>query len=71
MMLSETLGEFAQHYNTVQLQDSLQHLATLTEEEQLAIVNKIIEQVKKEDEEARKKPKMKKRKDLLPRKLLI
>lgn len=55
MMLSETLGEFAQHYNTVQLQDSLQHLATLTEEEQLAIVNKIIEQVKKEDEEARKK----------------
>lgn len=54
-LLSETLGEFAQHYNTVQLQDSLQHLSTLTKDEQLDIVNKIIEKMKKEDEEARRK----------------
>lgn len=54
-LLSETLGEFSQHYNTVQLQDSLQRLSQLTEDEQIAIINKIIEKVKKEDEEARKK----------------
>ena len=51
-LLGETLGELAVHYNTVQLQDSLQHLSTLTEEEQLKIVEKIIEEVKKEEEEA-------------------
>ena len=51
-LLGETLGELAMHYNTVQLQDSLQHLSTLTEEEQLKVVEKIIEEVKKEEEEA-------------------
>ena len=51
-LLGETLGELAVHYNTVELQDSLQYLSTLTEEEQLKIVEKIIEEVKKEEEEA-------------------
>lgn len=50
--LGEALGELAVNYNTVELQDSLQHLATLSEEEQLKIVEKIIEEVKKEEEEA-------------------
>ena len=52
MKLGEALGELAVNYNTVELQDSLQHLSTLTEEEQLKIVEKIIEEVKKEEEEA-------------------
>lgn len=50
--LGEALGELAVNYNTVELQDSLQHLATLSEEEQLKIVEKIIEEVKAEEEEA-------------------
>ena len=52
MKLGEALGELAVNYNTVELQDSLQHLATLSEEEQLKIVEKIIEEVKAEEEEA-------------------
>ena len=40
---SETLDELVVEYSTVQLQDSLQHLSTLSEEEQLKIVEKIIE----------------------------
>lgn len=55
--LSETLGELATNYNTVQLQDSLLHLATLSDDEQLAVVDKIIEQVKKDEEEAARKAK--------------
>ena len=51
-LLSETLGELAVNYTAVELQDSLQHLSTLTEEEQLKIVEKIIEEVKAEEEEA-------------------
>lgn len=51
-LLGETLGELAVNYNTVELQDSLQHLSTLSEEEQLKIVEKIIEDVKREEEEA-------------------
>ena len=52
MKLGEALGELAVNYNTVELQDSLQYLATLSEEEQLKIVEKIIEDVKTEEEEA-------------------
>lgn len=55
--LSETLGELTTNYNTVQLQDSLLYLSTLPEEEQIAIVDKIIEQVKKDEEEAARKAK--------------
>ena len=50
--LGEALGELAVNYNTVELQDSLQHLGTLSEEEQLKIVEKIIEEVIAEEEEA-------------------
>lgn len=50
--LGETLGELAQNYNTIVLQDSLQHLATLSAEEQLAVVEKIIEKVKQDEAEA-------------------
>lgn len=50
--LGEALGELAVNYNTVELQDSLQHLATLSEEEQLKIVEKIIDEVIAEEEEA-------------------
>ena len=39
---SEVLDELVMHQNTVTLQDSLQRLATLTEEEQQAVVDKII-----------------------------
>ena len=52
MKLGEALGELAVNYNTVELQDSLQHLATLGEEEQMKIVEKIIADVKAEEEEA-------------------
>ena len=50
--LGEALGELAVNYNTVELQDSLQHLGTLSEEEQLKIVEKIIDEVIAEEEEA-------------------
>lgn len=53
--LSETLGEFVTAYETVELQDSLQHLSTLSEEEQLAVIEKIIETVKKEEAEEAKR----------------
>ncbi len=48
--LSETLDLLVQYTNEIELQDSLQHLSTLSEEEQLAIVNAIIERVKAEEE---------------------
>jgi len=38
----EVLGELVQHVQQVELQDSLQHLATLSEEEQMAVVEKLI-----------------------------
>ena len=41
--LSEVLGELVVPYETVVLQDSLQHLATLSEEEQLEVIKKVIE----------------------------
>ncbi len=56
-LLGETLGELATYHNTVELQDSLQHLATLTEEEQRAIVDKIIEEVIAEEERIAKEAK--------------
>ena len=49
---SSVLDELVIHVETVNLQDSLQRLARMPEEERLAIINKIIEQVKKEEEEA-------------------
>lgn len=50
---SETLDALVVESSTVQLQDSLQHLATLSEEEQLKVVEKIIvDLIKAEEEEA-------------------
>lgn len=50
---SETLDQLVVEYTTVQLQDSLQHLATLSEQEQLKIVEKIIaDLIQAEKEEA-------------------
>ena len=51
---SEVLDELVTYVVSVELQDSLQHLATLSEAERLQIVEKIIEDVKKKEEEERK-----------------
>lgn len=51
---SEILDELVGFAVNVQLQDSLQHLATLPEADQLKIIDKIIEEVKKKEEEERK-----------------
>ena len=51
---SEVLDELVEHVVNVELQDSLQHLATLSGAERLAIVERIIEEVKKKEEEERK-----------------
>jgi tetratricopeptide (TPR) repeat protein len=47
--LSETLDELVVYVKEVQLQDSLQYLATLSENEQLAVVKKIIEEIEKKE----------------------
>ncbi|MDR0811130.1 MAG: tetratricopeptide repeat protein, partial [Paludibacter sp.] len=51
---AENLGELVQHYEIVTLQDSLQNLAKLSEEEQLAVINAYIEKLKAEEEAAAK-----------------
>lgn len=51
--LSETLDELVIHYEAVTLQDSLQTLARMTEEERLAVIDKIIEQVIEEEKKAK------------------
>ena len=51
--LSETLDELVIHYEAVYLQDSLQTLARMPEEERLAVIDKIIEQVIEEEEKAK------------------
>lgn len=50
--LSENLGELVTEYDIVTLQDSLLHLSTLSREEQLAIINKIIEKVIEDEKRA-------------------
>ena len=52
--LSAVLDELVVHVEAVHLQDSLQTLAKMPEAERLAVIDKIIEQVKKEEEEAKK-----------------
>lgn len=52
--LSAVLDELVVHVEAVHLQDSLQTLAKMPEVERLAVIDKIIEQVKKEEEEAKK-----------------
>ena len=51
--LSAVLDELVVHVEAVHLQDSLQTLAKMPEAERLAVIDKIIEQVKKEEEEAK------------------
>ena len=51
--LSAILDELVVHVEAVHLQDSLQTLAKMPESERLAVIDKIIEQVKKEEEEAK------------------
>lgn len=51
---SAVLDELVGYSAAVQLQDSLQHLASLPEEEQIKIVDRIIEELKRKEEEERK-----------------
>lgn len=51
--LSAVLDELVVHVEAVHLQDSLQTLAKMPETERLAVIDKIIENVKKEEEEAK------------------
>jgi len=52
---SEALDALLIPYQAVELQDSLQHLSRMTEDERMAVVKKIIEDlIKKEKEEAKK-----------------
>lgn len=51
--LSSVLDELVVHVEAVHLQDSLQTLAKMPEGERLAVIDKIIEKVKKEEEEAK------------------
>jgi tetratricopeptide (TPR) repeat protein len=51
--LSVVLDELVVHAEAIHLQDSLQTLSRMPEAERLAVIDKIIEQVVKEEEEAR------------------
>lgn len=51
--LSAVLDELVVHAEAVHLQDSLQTLARMPEPERLAVIDKIIENLKKEEEEAK------------------
>ncbi len=51
---SEALDELIVHYEAVVLQDSLQELAKLPESERLAVVNKMIDELKKKEAEEKK-----------------
>lgn len=51
--LSSVLDELVVHVEAVHLQDSLQTLAKMPETDRLAVIDKIIEKVKKEEEEAK------------------
>lgn len=51
---SEILDELVPHTSAIQLQDSLQHLAGMTEEERMAVIKEIIAQVIAREEAERK-----------------
>lgn len=46
---ANNLGQLVENLRTVKLQDSLQYLASLTDEERLAIIDKVIAKVKEEE----------------------
>ena len=50
-VLAEVLGELSTEYNMVVLQDSLQHLSTLSEAEQLKIAEQIVADLRKAEAE--------------------
>lgn len=52
---SEILDELVVNHEAVVLQDSLQRLAAMPEAERLAVINKIIEDLKKKEEEEKEK----------------
>lgn len=66
---SEVLDELVTHVVNVQLQDSLQHLASLSDAERRAAVDKIIKEVKRKEEAERKEAErqqlMQKREDVV------
>ncbi|MDR1814153.1 MAG: hypothetical protein LBR18_04820 [Tannerella sp.] len=51
--LSETLDELVVHYEAVHLQDSLQTLSKMPEAERLAVIDKIIEDLKEAEKKAK------------------
>ncbi|MDR1730246.1 MAG: tetratricopeptide repeat protein [Prevotellaceae bacterium] len=53
--LSQILDELAVNYQTVTLQDSLQFLATLPKEQQMAAINNVIRQIIQEEAEEQKR----------------
>ena len=53
--ISSVLDELVVHVKAVHLQDSLQVLAKMPEKDRLAVIDKIIEKVKKDEEEAKAK----------------
>ena len=50
---SKVLDELAPHTSAVELQDSLQRLAKMSEEERLKVIDKLIEDLKKKEKEER------------------
>lgn len=51
-VLKKSLGRLVANLQTIALQDSLQGLAQMSEKQQLAVINDLIERLKEEDEEA-------------------
>ncbi|MBE9467903.1 MAG: tetratricopeptide repeat protein [Bacteroidetes bacterium] len=52
---TQYLTELVKNLKTVQLQDSLQNLAKMTEKEKFAVIDKLIKQVEKEEEQKKQK----------------
>ena len=55
---SVVLDELVGHAQAVELQDSLQRLASMSEEERMKVIEQLIEQVKAEEEKAKKEAEM-------------
>ena len=51
-VLKKSLGRLVTNLQTIALQDSLQDLASMSEKQQLAVIESIIDKLKEEDEEA-------------------
>lgn len=62
---SEVLDELVTHTSTIQLQDSLQHLASLSEPERVAIIKKMMEEMARKEEEARRAEELQQRREEL------